>query len=103
MHLALLALLLPVYFAVGFSTFYIGALHAPAPDHVKVAIVGPAAEVAPLAQGLSATAKSGVVLSQLSDMAEALSTHSPSCSSRADFKRHSAPSGRRWGRWFSSS
>ena len=71
LRLALLGLLLPLYVAVGFSTFYIGGLHAPAPHQVKVAIVGPSAKVAPLARGISVRAKGGFNVSQLSRVAVA--------------------------------
>src|ERR1700726_3117524 len=60
MRLAALTLLLPLYVAVGFAANNIGALHAPKPHHVKVAIVGAPATTAPLARALGASQKTGL-------------------------------------------
>ena len=40
LRLASLTLLLPLYIAVVFAANYFGALHAPKPHGVKVAVVG---------------------------------------------------------------
>jgi hypothetical protein len=59
LRLAILTLLVPLYLSVAVATNYIGALHAPRPHHVKVAIVGAPASTAPLAHELSLTPPSG--------------------------------------------
>jgi hypothetical protein len=69
--LALLTLLLPLYLSVAFATNYIGALHAPKPHKVNVAIVGPPAATAPLAHELSAEGKNAFVVSQLASLGQA--------------------------------
>jgi hypothetical protein len=56
---------------VGFATNYIGALHAPKPHHVKVAIVGAPATTAPLARALGAEPKNGFAVSQLVSVTQA--------------------------------
>jgi hypothetical protein len=64
-------LVLPLYISVGFAASYIGALHAPRPHHVKVAIVGEPAATAPLAHVLSVRAHGGLDVSQLTTVAQA--------------------------------
>lgn len=71
LRLAALTLLLPLYVSVGFATNYIGALHAPKPHHVKVAIVGAPAATAPLARTLGDTPTNGFAVSQLVSVAQA--------------------------------
>ena len=71
MRLAALTLLLPLYVAVGFAANNIGALHAPKPHHVKVAIVGAPATTAPLARALGARPKNGFAVSQLVSVTQA--------------------------------
>jgi hypothetical protein len=71
LRLAMLTLLLPLYFAVALSTNYIGALHAPRPHDVEVAIVGAPSTTAPLAHGFSVRAKNAFSVSQLSSVLEA--------------------------------
>jgi hypothetical protein len=56
LYSALLALALPAFFILGFALSYMSALHAPAPHGVPVAIAGPAAQTAPLRDGLERTA-----------------------------------------------
>ena len=70
MRAAVLGLLLPLYVAVGFASF-IGALHAPAPHDVKVAVVGPSTDVAPLARGISVSARGALDISQIASVADA--------------------------------
>jgi hypothetical protein len=67
---AVLGLLLPLYVAVGFASF-IGAFHAPSPHGVKVAVVGPSADVAPLARTISARAKGALDISQVATEVDA--------------------------------
>src|SRR6202035_3523449 len=64
MRLAALTLLLPLYVAVGFAANNIGALHAPKPHHVKVAIVGAPATTARPARPLGARPKTAFAVSQ---------------------------------------
>jgi hypothetical protein len=71
LRVALLTLVLPLYISVGFAANYIGALHAPSPHHVKVAIVGAPAATAPLARALSVRARGGLNVSQLGTVARA--------------------------------
>src|SRR6202048_5412497 len=71
MRLAALTLLLPLYVSVGFAINYIGALHAPKPHHVKVAMVGAPATTAPLARALGARPKNGFAVSQLVSVTQA--------------------------------
>jgi hypothetical protein len=71
LRLAALTLLLPLYFAVAFSTNYIGALGAPSPHHVKIAIVGAPAATAALADDLSVKPKGAFTVSQLTSVAQA--------------------------------
>lgn len=71
LRFAILTLLLPLYLSVGFATNYIGALHAPKPHHVKVAIVGAPASTAPLAHELSLTPPNGFDVSQVVSVSQA--------------------------------
>ena len=68
LRLALLTLLLPLYISVVFAANYFGALHAPKPHDVKVAIVGAPSRTAPLAHRLSITPDDGFAVSQLADI-----------------------------------
>jgi hypothetical protein len=71
LRLAIATLLLPLYLSVAFATNYIGALHAPKPHHVKVAIVGAPAGTAPLAHELSLTPPNGFDVSQVVSVSQA--------------------------------
>jgi hypothetical protein len=71
LRLALLTLLLPLYITVVFGANYFGALHAPEPHGVRVAIVGAPRRTAPLARELSATARGGLAVSQLASVRQA--------------------------------
>jgi hypothetical protein len=66
-----MSLVLPLYLSVAVAANYIGALHAPKPHHVKVAIVGPPAATAQLAHALSVRPKNGFTVSQLASVAQA--------------------------------
>lgn len=52
---ALRALAFPAFFVIGFALVYMSAYQAPAPHGVQVAIAGPAAQTAPLREGLERT------------------------------------------------
>jgi hypothetical protein len=56
LRLALAALALPAFFVIGFTLCYTSALQAPAPHGVPVAVAGPAAQTAPLRDGLARAA-----------------------------------------------
>jgi hypothetical protein len=71
LRFAILTLLLPLYLSVAFATNYIGALHAPKPHHVKVALVGAPASTAPLAHELSLTPPNGFDVSQVVSVSQA--------------------------------
>jgi hypothetical protein len=53
LRLAALALAAPVFFVIGFALCYTSAYQAPAPHGVPVAVAGPAAQTAPLRDGLA--------------------------------------------------
>jgi hypothetical protein len=55
LRIAMLALVLPAFFVIGFAAAYMSALQAPAPHGVQVAVAGPAAQTAPLRDGLERT------------------------------------------------
>jgi hypothetical protein len=68
LRLALLTLLLPLYISVVFAANYFGALHAPKPHGVKVAIVGAPSRTAPLSHQLSIRPGGGFAVSQLASI-----------------------------------
>jgi hypothetical protein len=70
-RLVLLTLLLPLYVAVMFATNYFGALHAPRPHDVRVALVGEPSRIAPLAHELSIRPRGGLAVSQLATVGPA--------------------------------
>lgn len=47
-RLALAALLIPIFFVIGFATCIMGAYHKPHPNNIKVGVVGPPSATAPL-------------------------------------------------------
>ena len=51
-RLALRSMVVPIFFAIGFGLCIIGAYHKPHPNGVKLAVVGPPAQTAPLRAGL---------------------------------------------------
>ncbi len=70
-RLALGAVLIPLFFAVGFAACIIGAYHQPHPNDIEVAVVGPPAVTAPLAARLQEGAGSAFDISQVASVAEA--------------------------------
>jgi hypothetical protein len=70
-RLGVLAVALPLYIAVVLTTNYIGALHAPSPHDVKVAIVGGPSRTAMLAHELAVKPPGGFTVSQLATPARA--------------------------------
>ena len=57
-RLALGSTLVPLFFAIGFALCIIGVYHKPHPHNIKVAVVGPPAQTAPLRAGLEKAAGS---------------------------------------------
>ena len=55
LRLALLALVLPAFFVIGYALCYVSAFQAPAPHGVPVAVAGPTSQTAPLRDGLERT------------------------------------------------
>jgi hypothetical protein len=45
-------MLVPLFFVAAFAACIIGAYHRPHPNHIKVGVVGPAAQTAQLRAGL---------------------------------------------------
>ena len=66
-RLALGAMLIPLFFVVMFALCIIGTYHKPHPNGIKVAVVGPAAQTAPLRAGLAKAAGSAFDISQVGD------------------------------------
>lgn len=70
-RLALGAMVVPIFFAIGFAACIIGAYHKPHPSSIKLAVVGPAAETARLRDDLARTAGSAFQISQVTTVAHA--------------------------------
>jgi len=70
-RLALGAMLIPIFFVIGFALCIIGTYHRPHPHNIKVAIVGPAAQTAPLRAGVAKAAGSAFAISQVPTIAQA--------------------------------
>ena len=62
LRLAVGALALPAFLVIGFALCYISAWQAPAPHGVPVAVAGPAAQTAPLRDGLARAAGAAFVV-----------------------------------------
>jgi hypothetical protein len=71
LRLATLTLLLPLYIAVVFAANYFGALHAPKPHDVKVAIVGAPSRTSRIAHQLSTRPRGGFDVSRLTSIGQA--------------------------------
>jgi hypothetical protein len=70
-RLALGAVLIPLFFAVGFAACIISSYHKPHPDGIELAVVGPPAETAPLVAQIQQGAGSAFDISQVATVAEA--------------------------------
>jgi len=70
--LALGAMLIPLFFVVMFAVFIIGTYHAPDPNGIKVAIVGPPPATAPLSVLISKEAGAAFDISQEPSLAQAV-------------------------------
>lgn len=70
--LALGAMLIPLFFVILFAVCIIGTYHAPDPNGIKLAIVGPPPATAPLSAVLTKEAGSAFDISQEPSLAEAV-------------------------------
>jgi hypothetical protein len=70
-RLALGAMLIPLFFAIGFAVCIIGVYHKPHPHGIKVAVVGPPAQTAPLRAGIEKAAGSAFHISPVTTVAQA--------------------------------
>jgi hypothetical protein len=70
-QLALGAMLVPLFFAVAFAVCIIGTYHKPHPNGIKVAVVGPPAQTAPLRAALVKGGGSAFDISQVPAVAAA--------------------------------
>ena len=64
-------MLIPLFFVIMFALCIIGTYHKPHPNGIKVAVVGPAAQTAPLRAGLAKAGGSAFDISQVATVAEA--------------------------------
>jgi hypothetical protein len=71
-RLALGAMLIPIFFVIGFALCIIGTYHKPHPNGIRVAVVGPAAQTAPLRAGIEKAAGSAFDVSQVPTVDEAV-------------------------------
>jgi hypothetical protein len=70
-RLALRALLVPIFFVTLFALCIIGTYHKPHPNGIKVGVVGPATQTAPLRAGLEKAGGSAFDISQVAAVADA--------------------------------
>jgi hypothetical protein len=70
-RVALGALLLPLFFAAMFALCIVGTYHTPHPNHIKLGVVGPTAQTAPLRAGFEKAGLSAFVISPAGSVAEA--------------------------------
>jgi hypothetical protein len=70
-RLALGAMLIPLFFVVGFALCIIGTYHEPHPDGIEIGVVGPPPQTAPLRAGIEKEAGSAVDVSEVATVGEA--------------------------------
>ena len=70
-RLAVAAMLVPLFFAIGFATCIIGTYHQPHPNNITVGVVGPAAQTQPLRAGIEQAGGSAFQVSSVATVAEA--------------------------------
>jgi hypothetical protein len=70
-RLALGAMLIPLFFVIGFAICIIGVYHKPHPHEIKVGVVGPAAQTAPVRADIQKAAGSAFDVSQVATVAQA--------------------------------
>src|ERR1700722_13874775 len=71
--LALGAMLIPIFFVVGFALCIIGTYNKPHPNGIKIGVVGPAAQTAPLRAALTNAAREAFAVLPVATVA--LATH----------------------------
>jgi hypothetical protein len=71
MRVAVAAMVVPLFFAIGFASCIIGTYHQPHPNNIKVAVVGPAAQTAPVQAAIQHAGGSAFEVSQVETVAEA--------------------------------
>jgi hypothetical protein len=71
-RLALAALLVPIFFVIGFATCIMGTYHKPHPNGIKIAVVGPAGETAALRGKLEQAAGSAFDISSVGSADDAV-------------------------------
>ena len=64
-------MLVPLFFAIVFAACIIGTYHQPHPNGIKLGVVGPPAQTAPLRAGIEKAAGSAFDISQVATVAEA--------------------------------
>jgi hypothetical protein len=69
--LALGAMLIPFFFVIGFAACIIGTYHKPDPSGIKLAVVGPAAQTAPLRAGIAGAAGKAFDVRSVATVAQA--------------------------------
>jgi hypothetical protein len=69
--LALGAMLIPLFFVIGFATCIIGTYHKPDPNGIKLGVVGPAPLTAPLRASLEHAAGSAFTIQPVATVAQA--------------------------------
>jgi hypothetical protein len=69
--LGVAALVVPVFFSIMFAACIIGSYHRPHPRDIKVAVVGPTAQTAPVRAGLEKAAGTAFKISQVPTVAQA--------------------------------
>ena len=70
-RLALGAMLIPIFFVIGFAFCIIGTYHKPHPNNIKLGIVGPSAQTAPLRAGIEKEAGSAFDITPVGTVARA--------------------------------
>lgn len=70
-RLAVAGMLVPLFFVIAFALCIIGAYHEPHPNGIKLGVVGPAAQTAPLRAGIEKSAGSAFDVRQVTTVAEA--------------------------------
>jgi hypothetical protein len=70
-RLAVAALLIPVFFVIGFAVCIIGTYHKPHPNNIKIGVVGPAAQTRALRAELEKAAGSAFEIRQVATVAQA--------------------------------
>jgi hypothetical protein len=70
--LALRGMLIPIFFVAMFSLCVIGAYHKPHPDNIKLGVVGPPVQTAPLRAGLEKAAGSAFDIQSVATIPQAV-------------------------------